>query len=471
METPAPQARAEDVRCDAFSRLTSFSRRSEFDAVRERAFAELWGAEFRARPRAEQDEAQERPEALAGHLTYCVLDIVAQRGRTVAECFLAKHVRHVPRAEVDYLRRLASTRMGLYRIDDVQVDRGLRCLDLWTGQPIEIREKTLTHSVKTYVVVAARTFPAADGATEFDGAIYAFSEPQAREVVEMVRAEWAATSQQDPRLDEQTFLKRRFPVLIHQYWFEQVFFGANERPAKTFGVGAVQPHDRASDLQYFRFGDPAVEELAVFLHSPLAPTAMAIDELHGFLCAVNCGPSSVRLQKLLPPIAGDEPMQFDSQPHRERVIASILELSRQIAEMLSEGTFAPLLPSRPARGMDTIAQRWCSGFLEGMALHARSWDKLMNDSNAYASLMPIVALLSPEAVLEDTVPIPKGIAAAVAMLPGAIATIREYCANVAHERTAARTRSAVAARATRAPHAHTAIPRFRMEPSGSEIDT
>ena len=94
----------------------------------------------------------------------------------------------------------------------------------------------------------------------------------------------------------------------------------------------------------------------------------------------------------------------------------------------------------------------------------------MNDSSAYASLMPIVALLSPEAVLEDTVPNPKGIAAAVAMLPEAVATIREYWANAAHERTAARTRRAVAARATRAPHAQTAIPRVCMEPSGNEID-
>ena len=451
-EASTAQTPAETVRSEAFARLMSFTARPEIAASLEGAFAEIWGAEFRQRPEEEQHKALDRPEAVAGVVTYCVLDAAHKRGKTVLEDYLARQARHIPPAEVAYLRRLATTRMGLYRIDGVQADQGLRCLDLWTGRPIEIREKKLTRSVQTGAVIGARTFPTADGATELDGAIYSLSEPQAREVVAMLRAEWAEASQAEPKLDEQTFLKRRFPVLIHRYWFEHVYFGSDEPPAESFGVGMAEPHDRASELQYFRFGDPDVEELAAYLHSALAPTAMAIDELHGFLCAVNCAPRPIRVQQWLPPIAGDEPMRFHSEQHGERIIESIFDLSNAIAEGLLEGMVIPLLPSQPvAPGMANVAQRWCAGFLEGTSLQQRSWDKLLNDATASQAIMPILALIDPEEILKGEHLDSKLIASFITILPVAVASIREYWDNVAQKRTAARTRRALAKRGARAP--------------------
>jgi yecA family protein len=454
--------RAEAVRSEAFARLMSLSGRSETAALVDAAFDEIWGPEFRGRPQDEQDEALERPEAVAGVVTYCVLDAPAMRGKTLAEHYLAKHAKHVPPDEAAYLRRLATTRMCLYRIDDVRLDRGLRGLDLWTEKPIEIREKRLTHSAQVGTVIGARTFPAADGATELDGAIYLFSEPEAGAVVAALRAEWDDARQTDPKLDEQTFLKRRFPVLIHRFWVEHTFFGAEVRPAESFGVGMAEPHDRASELQYFRFDNPATAELAAYLHSPLAPTAMSIDQLHGFLCAVRCAPRPIRLQKWLPPIGGDEPMEYHSELHGESIIEAIFDLSDEIAQALSDGTFIPLLPSQPvAPSMANAAQRWCAGFLEGMTLQQRSLDKLLNDVSAYESIMPILALIDPDELLEGDGPHPNLSAKFIAMLPVAVASIREYLDAAEQKRIAARSRRALATRGAPAPPARNDVKSVR----------
>ncbi len=47
--------------------------------------------------------------------------------------------------------------MGLYRIEHVQLDRGLTCADLWTNERLEVSEQKLTHGVKPNWVIAVRT--------------------------------------------------------------------------------------------------------------------------------------------------------------------------------------------------------------------------------------------------------------------------------------------------------------------------
>jgi uncharacterized protein len=419
---------AQAMRSRAFRLLIAFAEKPAVAARLAAASRELWGPEFDERDDDEQRAAFERPEAEAGSVTYCLLDAPTVAGTTIAEQFLAKRIKTLAPVERDYLQRLAATRMGLYRIEKVYRDRRLTCVDLWTNERIELRERKLTHDVKPSWVIGARTFPAIDGATELDGAIYAFSEAQARTVVHLLRREWIAARTETPDLNEALFLKRRFPVLIHRCWFDDVFFAADEAPEKSFGVGAVEPlhRKRAADLQNFHLADPQLRELAAFLYSSAAPTAMTIDRLHGFLTALNCAATPVRPQSWIPVISGAEPLRLRSQEHCETIINAIYALADEIARQLSAGTFEPLLPSRPGAGMEHIAQGWCIGFVEGMGLQQRSWDELTNDPQFQMSIMPILMLVDPSALDENATPNPATTADMVNLLPTAVALIFDY---------------------------------------------
>jgi uncharacterized protein len=363
--------------------------------------------------------------------TYCLLDAKTAAGTTIAEQFLAKRAKTLTPEERDYLQRLAATRMGLYRIDEVHRDRGLTCTDLWTNERIVLREPKLTQDVERASVIGARTFPALDGATELDGAIYAFSEAQARTIVHLLRTEWIAARAATPDLDEAVFLKRRCPVLIHRCWLDDVFFDAAVAPAESFGVGAVEPRhrQRTADLQRFRLADPQLQELAAFLHSRAAPTAMTIDRLHGFLTALNCAGKPVRPKSWIPIISGREPLRIRSQAHGETIVEAIYALIDDIARHLSEGTFEPLLPSRSGSGMENFAQGWCVGFAEGMALHQRFWNKLLNDFQSQQMLTPILILADASTLVEDPTPHFAATPALVGMLPEVVALIFDYWAD------------------------------------------
>jgi yecA family protein len=289
-------------------------------------------------------------------------------------------------------------------------------------------------------VIGARTFPALDGAMELDGAIYAFGEAQAQTIIKALQAELIAARDENPALDEALFLKRRFPILIHRHWFDDDFFGSADGPAESFGVGAAEPlyRQRLADLQYFHIRDPQVQELAAFLHSSAAPTAMTIDRLHGFLCAVNCAPKLIRPQKWLPLIGGPDPMRVRSDEHSAKIIAALFALSNTIVDELNDGRFEPLLPSRPGSGMENAAQGWCLGFVEGMALQQRSWDQLMNEPEAQIMVVPILVLADASTLHEDATPNPAAIAGMTDLLPTAVATIYDYWTQAKRERGPAR---------------------------------
>ena len=461
---PSAHSTADEVRAKAFARLIAFGAKPAFAAPLKGAFDEIWGPGFRDRPESEKVEALARPEAEAGIATYCVLDAPAVFGATIAEQFLAQHGDELSRDELEYLRRLAPTRMGLYRIDEVHRDQGLTCTDLWTNERVEIRERRLTHTVQPHWVIAARAFPAVDGATELDGAVYAFSESEARKVVVMLRAEWTAASKRDADLAQAQFLKRRCPVIINRCWFNNVFFADDSAHAKRYDneAAALRSRDTRSNLRYFRIADSNIRELAAFMHSAAAPTAMSIDRLHGFLCAVNCGPAIARPRTWLAPIWGTESPRFASQRQCESIVGAIFELSNQIARTISNGTFVPLLPSRPGPGMEKVAQGWCGGFVEGMALKQRSWDRLMNDAAVHMMIVPILVLADPRALVEDQTPNPRATADIVKLLPTAVSMIGDYWNDVARERNTARTQRARAQRAGRS---------NRIDPAAAPIST
>jgi hypothetical protein len=103
-------------------------------------------------------------------------------------------------------------------------------------------------------------------------------------------------------------------------------------------------------------------DLRDFLDSVAAPDAMPIDWLHGFLCAIACGPTHAVPLVWLPHVWGDTLPAFESPAQVEHITGLIVDLANSIEQAVSEKTFAPLLPGSVTGDITNIAQRWCAGF-------------------------------------------------------------------------------------------------------------
>jgi yecA family protein len=311
------------------------------------------------------------------------LDAPAERDTTIAEIFLAQQGKYLARTELDYLRRLATTRLSLVRVDAVEPASALSGTDLWTEERLEIREPELTRDVTPHTVLALRLITMADGTVEQDGGIYSFSAAQADVLIAQLRARWNVAHERDPGLTEAQFLKRDVPVHINHFWTDHmaVHRGADAKD--------IFRHPGSADPSLFDISDPRVREFAEYLDSEGGPTAMTIDQLHGYVCAVYCGPTLIEPSTWLPRVWGDDPPEFGTDGIAEKVHDGIYALAREIVGAFADGTFAPLLPRGPGPGMQNVAQGWCNGFLDGMALDDDAWDPLVDDPSTNKLLMPL----------------------------------------------------------------------------------
>jgi hypothetical protein len=83
--------------------------------------------------------------------------------------------------------------------------------------------------------------------------------------------------------------------------------------------------------------------------------------------------------------------------------------------------------------MDNVAQAWCEGFLDGMALDGDAWDLLVEDPSANRLLTPIFALAPADIFDDDSTPDPAVTANLVAMLSTVVPPIPEFWNDAAHE--------------------------------------
>ncbi|MGD0476470.1 MAG: UPF0149 family protein, partial [Candidatus Velthaea sp.] len=95
---------------------------------------------------------------------------------------------------------------------------------------------------------------------------------------------------------------------------------------------------------------------------------MSIDGLHGYLTAICCGPELLMPSTWMPHIWGDHAPIFPDERAATRIMGGIFSLMNAILGQLADQTLEPFLPLQPAPGWDNVAQAWCLGFVEGMAL-------------------------------------------------------------------------------------------------------
>lgn len=141
--------------------------------------------------------------------------------------------------------------------------------------------------------------------------------------------------------------------------------------------------------------DAEIDQLADFLDDLPSPTAMNIEQLDGFFCALLAGPDLVMPSEYWPYIVGGEmeesPPAFDTVEQAETITALVTRHWNTIAQALNEdGTYLPLLfgdESGEVRGND-----WAQGFMVGVSVRESSWQPLLDDEERATAIVPMLAL-------------------------------------------------------------------------------
>ncbi|XZG70904.1 YecA/YgfB family protein [Chitinibacteraceae bacterium HSL-7] len=172
-----------------------------------------------------------------------------------------------------------------------------------------------------------------------------------------------------------------------------------------------------------------LDALSDFLDSDATPDAcMDLSMLHGFLTAIQLTPKEPDGSVWLPEIWGEngERPRFASLEEEQRIIDLVLKLYNQLASQIGgDEAFEPLVYQNEAQTHD-IAEPWCYGFLQGIALTPTSWDALLDQEEVAEVLQPVFDCADEEVrttMQEDGEDLDEFEHALVSALPEIVATV------------------------------------------------
>jgi uncharacterized protein len=139
--------------------------------------------------------------------------------------------------------------------------------------------------------------------------------------------------------------------------------------------------------------DDEFERLGDFLYG-LHGTAMTLEELDGFFCALICGPELVPTSEYLPHILGGELAQgcgFKTIEEEHYVMTFLSRHWNTIAGALLRGeVYEPMVFH--SEGGIAMGNVWAIGFEHGIDLRRDSWQKLVDDDEHWDLLAPVILL-------------------------------------------------------------------------------
>lgn len=139
--------------------------------------------------------------------------------------------------------------------------------------------------------------------------------------------------------------------------------------------------------------DDEFEHLAEFLYG-LHGTAMTLEEMDGFFCALICGPERVPASEYLPHIWGDELTQgrgFKTIEEAQCIMNLLTRHWNHIAGTLSQGeVYVPMVFDNED-GI-VMGNQWAIGFEPGIDLRRDSWGRLVDGDKCWKMLAPVMLL-------------------------------------------------------------------------------
>lgn len=212
-EAPSEAVRTRDA---AIAALARFAGRPEFDEFRAEAERVFSGQRALAPSRAELDD-----DVGVKFAFFFLFDFPISGRRTIAQDFLERQGQDLPAWQQRLLHRFSRARLRLYEVLAVRVDEGLRLRDLRTSEELQVSERSATHQIQRWDVLAARVAPDGEGALRLEGGIYLLPVASKAPLLEAVEAEERRLRRGDPGLDDDTLWRRCAP-LVHHYWLDHV---------------------------------------------------------------------------------------------------------------------------------------------------------------------------------------------------------------------------------------------------------
>ena len=157
----------------------------------------------------------------------------------------------------------------------------------------------------------------------------------------------------------------------------------------------------------------------------------SLDEVHGFMSAVLCGPRALSFREWVCAIF---------LPEAPDAVTGECELPAALIEMLSrlyddtlrsiaDGSFLPIVSCTQDDDEDADAQQWCSGFMMGIAHNREQWR--LGTAGVLDLLTPIVLLADPREFKRAVAKVQNTGADAfkqelLEALPGSVCALRDF---------------------------------------------
>ncbi|MBN2107042.1 MAG: YecA family protein [Deltaproteobacteria bacterium] len=129
---------------------------------------------------------------------------------------------------------------------------------------------------------------------------------------------------------------------------------------------------------------------------------MNVEELHGLLTAIACGPVAVKPEEWLPLVfLREKGLPRLASPAQLTELKKLLsDFYADVVKDLDANEFAPLIAAVEEEGEDFLDPGyWCSGFMVGARFAPEAWHD-ETDTVLHELLAPIVFLSDPEEVYE-----------------------------------------------------------------------
>ena len=141
----------------------------------------------------------------------------------MAQLFLENQGHRLDARQRDLLRRLVRTGLRPYEVCEVLLDQGLRLRDLWTEEELFVSERSATHQLERWDVLAVRVTPEPDGTLGLEGGAYLYPRALKPQLLDALQRERRRMRRNAPEMDDDLFLKRSAP-LFNQFWLDHVVF-------------------------------------------------------------------------------------------------------------------------------------------------------------------------------------------------------------------------------------------------------
>jgi uncharacterized protein len=140
------------------------------------------------------------------------------------------------------------------------------------------------------------------------------------------------------------------------------------------------------------FSEPDLDRLESWLHAPeRRETAMPLDAVQGFLCAVLSAPNPIPDEAWIGEILG-EGGQFTDQEERDEITGLLMRFRDFTAQELGAGEGLNFIHYEDEDdGQDDLAW-WSEGYLSGVELADPSWDEGTDPDDIDEMLFPMMVL-------------------------------------------------------------------------------